>query len=118
MIMSFMVLGCQTTPNTPSDQPSPIKIAYATIKSSAIAYDAVMSALGDLDKQGKLTSEQKTEIMKYGNKFWAAYHTSFDALIAYKKTGGNGINLESTLSTLVATLTGFLKYTGEITKAQ
>jgi hypothetical protein len=113
MIFGFVVAGCQTTPQP---APSATKVAYSTIKSSAIAYDAVMSALGDLDKQGKISTEQKSMIIKYGSKFWAAYHTSVDALIAYKKSGGDSISLESTLSTLTAALTSFLEYSSEITK--
>lgn len=113
MFIGMINAGCQTAP-TPA--PTPTKVAYATIKSSAIAYDAVMSAIGDLDRQGKITATQKSTIIKYGSEFWRAYHTAVDALIAYKKAGGESISLESTLSTLTATLTSFLQYSAEITK--
>ena len=111
----IMVSGCATTEPTPDTQ-SPVKIAYATIKSSAIAYDSVMSAIKDLDAQGKITDEQQAKIIEFGNKFWIAYHTSVDALIAYKKSGGDGINLESALSTLISALNSFLDYSTQITK--
>ena len=113
MVLSFMAFGCAGQ-QQPSDQPSPTKIAYSTIKSAAIAYDAVMSALGDLDAQGKITDPQKSEIIKYGNEFWRAYHTAVDALIAFKKSG-NEVNLESSLSTLTSALAGFLEYSAQIT---
>ena len=45
-----------------------------------------------------------------------AYHTAVDALIAYKKTGGDSMNLESALSTLTAALSSFLEYSAEVTK--
>lgn len=113
MVVGFIVTSCQTTPQP---APTPTKVAYSTIKSSAIAYDAVMGALADLDRQGKISTEQKSMIIKYGSKFWMAYHTSVDALIAYKKSGGESLSLEKTLSTLTAALTSFLEYSAQITK--
>ena len=113
-MLSVFVTGCQTSPDV---QPSsPVKIAYATIKSSAIAYDAVMLALGDMDKQGKLKPEQKTQVLKYGNEFWRAYHTAVDALFVYKQSGNGELNLESALITLTEVLSSFLEYSSKITE--
>jgi hypothetical protein len=113
--MLFLAVGCQTTPTQPDTQASPTKIAYATIKSSAIAYDSIMNALADLDKQGKISDAQQAAVIDYGNKFWVAYHTSVDALIAFKK-GGSEADLENSLSTLTSALSSFLGYSAEITK--
>jgi predicted transcriptional regulator len=114
MVLTFMAYGCASTQSTEETQ-SPTKIAYTTIKSAAIAYETVMSALGDLSKEGKITDEQKTMIIEYGNKFWTAYHTAVDALYAYKQSGEE-INLTSSIVTLTSALSSFLEYSAEITK--
>jgi len=115
LLMIFFLIGFVASCSTTPDQSSVTKTAYSTIKSAAIAYDAVMSALGDLDKQGEITSAQKTVILRYGSEFWRAYHTAVDALYAYKKSGGDELSLDGALSTLTAALAGFLEYSAEIT---
>ena len=114
LLLIGFVASCSTAPN--ANQPAPIQTAYNTIKSAAIAYDAVMSALGDLDRQGKITLNQKAIVLNYGGKFWRAYHTAVDALYTYKQVGGDGLSLDSALGTLTAALAGFLEYSAEITK--
>jgi hypothetical protein len=57
--------------------------SYKTIAVAGYGYDAAMKTAADLDKQGKLTSEQKAIILTYGNKYWASYNASIDAMNVY-----------------------------------
>ncbi len=112
LLMALLMLGCQTTPtNGGGEEPSALKIAYSTLKTAGISYDTTMRALADLDAQGKLTAEQKVLIIDYGDKFWLAYHTALEALVAYKRSDQPyAAPLEKALSALSAALAGFLEF--------
>jgi len=59
---------------------------YKSLYSSGVAYDTAMQIVADLDGQGKITPEQKAEIVKMANVYYVAYHAAVDAFETYIKT--------------------------------
>jgi len=117
LAMMFMVtaIGCAT----PEVKKSPMTIAYASLKTSAEAYDATMNVIRDLYKAGKVTDAQKANVLKYGNEYWRAYHIAVDALDAYYNATGTQddrlLTVNGAMATLSTALGSFLQYSSELT---
>lgn len=60
--------------------------AYKALYTTAKAYDAGMKTVAELQKQGQITDEQRTEIDKYATKYYASYQAASVALSVYNKT--------------------------------
>jgi hypothetical protein len=59
---------------------------YRTLSIAKETYDVSMKSAADLYKQGKINDRQKTEIIRVGNEYRAAYFVAVDALVAYAAT--------------------------------
>lgn len=62
------------------------KNSFRTLSVSKATYDTVLTAAGDLYREGKLTDEQKQEFIDVGEIYRDAHQTAADAMIAYMTT--------------------------------
>ncbi len=62
-----------------------ITTTYKILESSALIYSNAMSMSAILLTEGTINQHHKEDILRIGNKFWAAYQACTDALIAYRK---------------------------------
>ena len=62
------------------------KNAYRTLSTSATMYETSMQSLSDLHKKGIITDVDVAKVIIVAEKFWASYHISVNALVAYEKT--------------------------------
>lgn len=79
LILSFLIVSCTTVNINPN---KPINVAYKTLQSMAITYDAVMRSYIDLLEKGVICEEDEDKIDKYVMEFWDKYHLAVDALEA------------------------------------
>lgn len=59
---------------------------YKTMYIAGSGYDTGMKVVADLQKQGKITAEQRLEINGYANRFYAPYQVAAKTLSIYNKT--------------------------------
>ena len=59
---------------------------YRTLSVAKETYDVSMKSAADLYKQGRINDQQKTDIIRVGNEYRAAYFVAVDALVAYAAT--------------------------------
>lgn len=59
---------------------------YKTMYVTAQAYDTGMKVVADLQKQGKITDEQRAQINDTARKFWASYQIAAVTLSVYNKS--------------------------------
>jgi len=75
-IIGLFMAGCASfTKNT-----------YRALSVAKETREVGLSSMGDLYRQGKITEEQKDEIIKVGNEYRDAYLIAVDALVAYVTT--------------------------------
>ena len=63
-----------------------VKSAYETLFLSGTAYDTSMKIVSSLQKQGKITADQRVQINVYANKFYGTYQLAVATLKEYNKT--------------------------------
>ncbi len=63
------------------------KTTYTTLTVSQTTYDTTLSALGDLYKQGKITDDQKQEIIDKAREYKTAHNLAVTAFLKYKQSG-------------------------------
>lgn len=81
IIVLFVLLGCATQ----QKQESYVILAYKTLETAAIAYDATMDVLGYLYRDGRLSESHKDKAIEIGNQYRDAYNLAVDALASYKR---------------------------------
>jgi hypothetical protein len=59
---------------------------YKALSIGGNSYDAAMTGIGDLYRQGLVTEEQKAEAIKVGNYYHDAYHAAVESLKTYAGT--------------------------------
>ena len=62
------------------------KNTYRSLSATGGAYTMAMSTVSTLQKQGVISTAQRTEINTFANIFYVAYHASVDAFEVWKKT--------------------------------
>ena len=62
------------------------KSAYETLFLAGTAYDTSMKIVSSLQKQGKITTDQRTQINAYATKFYGTYQLACALLVEYNKT--------------------------------
>jgi len=67
--------------------------AYRTLAVSQQAYDATLSVMGDLYREGKVTEVQKQKIIELGRLFKLAHNGALVALTKYEERGGDAYKL-------------------------
>ena len=60
--------------------------AYRTLVVSQQSYDATLSAMGDLYREGKITEAQKDEAIKIGRAYKLAHNGAVASLAKYEET--------------------------------
>jgi len=92
------------------------KDSYRTLSVSAETYNAAMSSLGDLYKQGKISEADKAKAVELGGYFKAAYNTAIDANQAYLvvKTDQNRDKVTAALIEYSKVLGKVLEYINEV----
>ena len=63
-----------------------VNTTYKLLKVSNISYDTAMKTAADLYVQGRITNDQKAEIIKIGKIFAGAHNAAVDALASYEET--------------------------------
>ena len=91
--------------------------AYKTLATAGITYDAGMKTVADLQKQGKVTAEQRTEINRYANFFYTAYQTACSAFVSYKKTGAGESAVTQAITAMSAAWSTFAANANRIVPA-
>ena len=96
-LMLYLVLyliGCA------GNQKTPEATAYGLLGTSAETYNAAINSLGDLYKQGIVSSEVKDKAIEYGDAFRAAYNSAISASQAYlrAKSGGEDAEMRDKLT--------------------
>jgi hypothetical protein len=76
VFMMFAAAACDDT----------VKNAYKTLFIAGTTYDTGMKAVADLQKQGKVTADQRKEINTYASKFYGSYQIAVVLLQQYNKT--------------------------------
>jgi hypothetical protein len=64
--------------------------SYRTLAISNQTYDTTLTAMGALYKEGKITEEQKNEIIDLGRQYKKAHNDAVDIVVAYEEAGGVG----------------------------
>jgi hypothetical protein len=95
-IVALVLVGCATFERD----------TYRTLATAAATYENGMSALADLDKQGKLPAAERAQIKTAAIAFWSAYHAAADALAAWVRTKDKAT--EERVVLLVGQMTGAL----------
>ena len=62
--------------------------AYKGLVLSYHTYDGVLSSMGSLYKEGKVSEEQKAEAIKLGRVYAKAHNEAVGALATYEEAGG------------------------------
>ena len=74
VVLLAFILGCATFTRN----------AYRTLAVSQQTYDATLSALGDMYKQGMLSDEHKDKAVELGTLYKAAHNSAVQALLQYE----------------------------------
>lgn len=70
------LMGCAT---------SPVGKAYDVLYASAVVYDTALTYAGDEYRAGRISEDQKSEIVVYAGKYRAALLLGQSALFTYKE---------------------------------
>jgi len=63
--------------------------AYRTLTLGQQSYDATLSAMGDLYREGKVTETQKDKAIELGRAYKLAHNGAVEALTVYEEQGGS-----------------------------
>jgi hypothetical protein len=77
-----------------------VATAYKTLFTAGQAYDSSMKSVAQLQKDGKITKEQRAEINKVADVYYSSYQGAATALSIYNKT--KNANDKSKLTTLIS----------------
>jgi len=80
VLLLAVLLSCATFSQT----------AYKTLFVSYYSYDATLSVLGDLYKEGKVAEEEKVHAIRLGHIYSKAHNEAVGALAKYEEAGGAG----------------------------
>lgn len=62
--------------------------AYRSLVVSQQTYDAVLSGMGDLYREGKISDSQKNKAIDIGRAYKLAHNGAVESLARYQETGG------------------------------
>jgi hypothetical protein len=79
LVVLCLVLACATFTQN----------AYRTLTVSYQAYDATLSTMGDLYKEGKITEAQKDDAIKIARGYKLAHNDAVAALADFETNGGD-----------------------------
>ena len=99
VILALVSMGC-------AGKTSPQGQAYKTLLTAKTTYEATMSSVADLYKQGKLTDTDKDKAIAYGRTFYQSYQLAVSALDA-----GSSLEIGKTLQAL----SELVKFVGQFT---
>jgi len=102
MIMLLLVLGCATFSRD----------SYRVLTVSYQSYDATLSTLGSLYKEGKISEEQKADVVLLAEAYKIAHNEAVDVLAKYEESGrqGNKDAVTSAISNTSAALARLIAY--------
>jgi hypothetical protein len=99
VILSLVLVGCGGK-TTPQGQ------AYKTLLTAKTTYEATMSSLADLYKQGKITDADRDKAITYGRTFYQSFQVAVSALDA-----GSALEIGKALQAL----SELVKFVGQFT---
>ena len=105
LVMIAATLGCAS--NTKKDV---VSGTYKALSIGGNAYDAAMSGIGDLYRQGHVGEDVKAEAIKIGNVYHDAYHAAVEALKTYAETDVEVGDLQQKVYAVGAALGKLLAY--------
>jgi hypothetical protein len=92
------------------------KNTYRTLSATGGAYTMAMSTVSTLQKQGVISTTQRTEINTFAEIFYVAYHASVDAFEVWKKASSvaNKNKVEVAISSTLSKWRNFADYINRI----
>ena len=105
MVAALMMAGCAGT-----EKQKVVRGTYRALSIGGNSYDAAMSGVGDLYKQGHIGEEEKAEAIKIADVYSDAYHAAVEALKTYAGTDVEVGDLQTKLYAVGAALGKLLAY--------
>ena len=105
MLVAMLAMGCAG-----QQKKDVVKGTYRALSIGGNSYDAAMSGVADLYKQGHIGEAEKAKALELANAYHDAYHVAVEALKTYAETDVESGELQEKLLRVGAALGKLLEY--------
>lgn len=113
VIMMFFVTSCVTMSGSTGSDPL-IDNTYKILKSTQAGYDNGMKTVAALYEQGKISTEQKEQIVVVAKQFVVAYELAVSALETYAKGTTGKATVDESITSFIDIQVKFVNLMREV----